>query len=87
MGQDSRPQPSLKPPAADALLWFTQPAPVQVFALESGQHPFRIPQGQKVSQVVNEKGEVQPLSPGRIAQIFSLAVTKGRQYRLAFVEA
>jgi alpha-L-fucosidase 2 len=59
----------------------------QVFALRSGQHPFRIPPGQKVSQVVNETGEVQPLRPGSSAQTFSLAVTQGRQYHLTFIEA
>jgi alpha-L-fucosidase 2 len=59
----------------------------QVFALQSGQHLFRIPHGQKVSHVVNEMGEVQPLSPGPSAQTFSLAVTQGRQYHFSFEEA
>jgi alpha-L-fucosidase 2 len=35
-GQDSRPEPALKPPATDVLLWFTQPAPEWAAALPVG---------------------------------------------------
>jgi alpha-L-fucosidase 2 len=59
----------------------------QVFALANGQHQFRIPQGLKVSQVLDAEGQVQQVTAGSSAQAFSLPVTQGQQYRFTFVEA
>jgi alpha-L-fucosidase 2 len=59
----------------------------QVSALRSGRHPFRIPRGQRVSRVVNDADEVQPLTPGGSPRTFSMAVIQGRQYRFTFAEA
>jgi alpha-L-fucosidase 2 len=57
-----------------------------VFALRSGQHLFRIPQGKKVSQV-DADGAAQQLLPGTSPETFSLAVRQGQHYRFVFVEA
>lgn len=59
----------------------------EVFALQSGEHPFRIPQGQKVKSVVNGEGVVQPVTPGTSPETLSLAVSQGQEYRFVFVEA
>jgi len=58
----------------------------QVFALGDGEHQFRIPQGLKVSQVLDADGQVQQLTPASSLQTFSMAVTQGQQYRFTFVE-
>jgi alpha-L-fucosidase 2 len=57
-----------------------------VFALRSGHHLFRIPQGQKVSHVLNAEGTGQQITPGIHPETFSLAVRQGQHYRFAFVE-
>ena len=62
-------------------------ASAQVFALSSGQHPFRIPRGLKVTRIVNSAGGAQPLSAGSSPEVFSPAVTQGQQYRFSFSEA
>ena len=59
----------------------------QVFALADGQHQFRIPHGLKVSQVLNAEGQVQQLTAGASAQVFSIAMIQSQQYRFTFVEA
>ena len=62
-------------------------ASAQVFALRSGRHLFRLPQGRMVSRVVNTAGKVQPLTPGTQPETFSLAVAQGERYRFIFAEA
>lgn len=59
----------------------------QVFALRSGQHQFRMPQGQKVSRVLNAEGAAQQLTPGTQPETCSLAVQQGERYRFVFGEA
>jgi alpha-L-fucosidase 2 len=59
----------------------------QVFALQSGEHLFRIPQDHKVKILLNAEGAVQQLTPGVNPATFSLAVREGHQYRFVFVEA
>ena len=59
----------------------------EVSALQSGEHAFRIPQGQKVKILVNADGGVQQVTPGTSPETFSLAVSRGQQYRMVFAEA
>jgi alpha-L-fucosidase 2 len=59
----------------------------QVLALRSGQHRFRIPQGQRVSRVLNAEGQEQSLNPGASPEAFSLRVTQGQRYRFIFLGA
>jgi alpha-L-fucosidase 2 len=58
----------------------------QVFALANGPHQFRIPQGIKVSQVLDTEGQGQRVTAGDNAQTFSIAMIQDQQYRFTFVE-
>jgi alpha-L-fucosidase 2 len=59
----------------------------EVFALQSGQHLFRIPSEQKVKSVLSGEGVVQQVTPGASPETFSLAVHQGERYRFLFAEA
>jgi alpha-L-fucosidase 2 len=62
-------------------------ASAEVFALQSGEHAFRLPQGRKVESVSNGQGVAQKVTPGATPATFSLAVSGGQQYHFVFVEA
>ena len=59
----------------------------EVFALQSGQHLFRIPSEQTVKRVLSGEGVVQPVTPGASPETFSLVVHQGQRYRFVFAEA
>ena len=59
----------------------------QVLALQTGSHPFRTPNGVKLSRVSDAQGRIQPVVPGTTAETFSLAVVKGIRYHLNFAQA
>jgi alpha-L-fucosidase 2 len=59
----------------------------RLLALQSRTHVFRIPNGLKLSRVVDAGGRAQTISPGASAETFSLAVTHGKQYQLLFAQS
>jgi alpha-L-fucosidase 2 len=59
----------------------------EIFALQSGQHLFRVPSEQKVKSVLSGEGVVQQVTLGPSPETFSLAVHQGQRYRFAFAEA
>jgi alpha-L-fucosidase 2 len=59
----------------------------QVLALQTAQHQFRVAKRRRVQSVLDSAGRPQQTAPGPDPNTFSLAVTQGQRYRIAFVQA
>jgi hypothetical protein len=60
---------------------------MQVLALQTRTHPFRLPSGHKLSRVSDGEGRAQEVTPGATEETFSMSVTQGRRYHLIFEQA
>jgi alpha-L-fucosidase 2 len=57
---------------------------VELLALHTGRHVFRVPVGLKVDAVVDGGGRSRGVSAGAEARTFSLGVSRGERYKMSF---